>query len=183
MDCNIWHFKCRSTRYYILHPWAFIKDVFRAVKYAHQRCTRGYADSDWYNISEWFINVLPNMIDDLAENHCGYPGECFGFTDEDWTKYLKEIVWHLHNASEDQDKVTNEYEEEWEKINRERFSNAEIWTDENGSKHKKVPELTESQLELCKKYTNRCREIYDWRCEQVKIALLLIGSHFFNLWD
>ena len=42
--------------------WDNIKDFFRGFKYTYQRATKGYCDYDLFSISDWFLEMFPNML-------------------------------------------------------------------------------------------------------------------------
>jgi len=144
---------------------------------------RGFADVDWFNLYDWLIGVLAPMFEEYAENHYGYPGEINGFTDEQWTQYLKDIARHLRNASEDQTVELNQFEEEHDEYIEERFGSTCRWTDNHGATHSVLPELTERGKEISDKYYARMREIDEWRLKEAQTALKMIGDCFFDMWD
>ena len=49
------------------------KDAKREEKAKQQRYERGYADSDVWNLCNWFICTTRPMLQDLAKNHMGFP--------------------------------------------------------------------------------------------------------------
>ena len=38
-----------------------------------QRAKRGFCDADVWAIDEWFLQIMPNMIEVLADNYEGFP--------------------------------------------------------------------------------------------------------------
>lgn len=89
------------------YPSCWLKNVrmfFRSFKYAYQRATRGYADSDCWDLDAYYLNLLEGSLNHLADNHWGYPGNEEFDTDEKWTAYLKEMAQQFHRANE-----SNEY--------------------------------------------------------------------------
>ena len=183
MERNVWRM-CKSPwLYYITHPWKWIQDFILSIKWTYQRATKGYADVDWFGLFDWMIVVFSNMFDEFAEKHYGYPGEHAGFTGEKWTKYLREIAEHMRNASEDQEVQKNEFEELWSKISDDRWSKVKQWSDENGHIHREWPSLDEDQNAIREKYFSREKEIYDWRLNEARTALSMIGERFFDMWD
>jgi len=180
---NIWKFGGYSRRYYITHPWKWVSDFLRRVRWAWQRSKRGYADCDWWNMDYWMIAVLPSMFDDFAKYHCGYPAGESGFTDEQWTAYIKEIAQHLRNCDEEQKTNVNEYEEEFEAMMDARSTLKVIRKDERDNIVHELPEETPEEKELSRKYFDRHEEIYTWRCNEAIKAFEMIGKQFFSLWD
>ena len=183
MELNVWKFgRCRR-RYYLTHPLKWLRDVSLSVKWTYQRATRGYADIDWYELHYWMISVLSSMFDEYAEHHYGYPGEEAGFTDGQWTTYLRAIAAHMRNASEDQQIQKNEYEADFKRISEVRSAGMHRYVDEKGFVHHEFPPVTDKQKETIEKYFARLKEIDDWRLNEAQTALKMIGDQFFSLWD
>ena len=144
---------------------AFIIDI----KHFFQRGKYGWADSDWFNFDGWFIYVIPQMLNELKNNHYGYPvyintdiGKKYVTDPVEWENYLDEIITHLQFANENLEfpETTNEYEPDW--LNPNPF---------NGNK------------ELERKYYEREKEIYEFRDKEMKTALKMIADNFWTLWD
>ena len=183
MEMNVWKIgRCR-LRYYLMHPLKWLGDLRLSIKWARQRCKKGYADIDWYNLYDWMIEVFSNMFEEYAKNHYGYPGEEAGFTSEQWTEYLHAISVHMKNASDDQEVQKNEYEDSWEKMSDERWSKLKKWKDDNGFIHHEWPPMTEEQEAIRDRYFTREKEITDWQLSEAQTALRMIGEQFFQLWD
>ena len=53
--------------------WDNIKDFFRGFKYAYQRATKGYCDYDLFSISDWFLEMFPNMLKEFSDGTHSYP--------------------------------------------------------------------------------------------------------------
>lgn len=60
-------------RYRERNPFKKILYRVKQMKWAYQRATRGYADIDAWEIRGWFLNVMPAMLDRLAESADSYP--------------------------------------------------------------------------------------------------------------
>ena len=183
MELNVWKFGRSRKLYYLTHPLKWLKDFILSVKWSYQRATRGYADIDWFELYDWMISVLSSMFDEYAEYHCGYPGEQAGFTDEQWTAYLRDIATHMRNASEDQQIQKNEYEADFDRISKERSAGVRRYTDDKGFIVHEFPPATDKQKETIEKYFARLKEIDDWRLSEAQTALKMIGDQFFSLWD
>ena len=92
-----------------------IKRFFRKLKWAYQRATKGYCEFDVWDMSMWFIDVVPNMLEDLANNGHGYPGNSQFDTFEKWSTYLKDLADKFRQADEDYCEERNLYEDEFNK--------------------------------------------------------------------
>ena len=51
------------------------KRFFRCIKWAWQRATKGYCDKDLWSIDEWFLSIMPDMLEGFKKTRIGYPGE------------------------------------------------------------------------------------------------------------
>ena len=72
--------------------------VIRFFRYAYQRCTRGFCDSDTYEICFWFTKIFPEMLDYLKEHNLSHPHKL----DEEWI----ELHWDELGLSRDCEKVS-----------------------------------------------------------------------------
>lgn len=161
---NIFKNYCYAKRYYIFHPWKFVSQTFRNIKFAWQRATKGYCDYDYWNIDYYLLKLLPELFDDFRKNLHGHP--C-SFTEEEWDNFLlKEVIEPLRNAQEEQEVEINEFE-------------TEIFN------YFKDGSLTDMNYppELWNKYMAREKEIDDWRDKQMRKAFASIIMNFWNLWD
>ena len=70
---TVFNYGC-STKYYITHPWKWIKETYYNFKNAWKRAINGYCYPDWCNFDEWFKEIAPSMLRDIADKGYGYPG-------------------------------------------------------------------------------------------------------------
>lgn len=87
----------------MLH-WSFrdpinnFRNIKKIIKYSWQRITKGYCDYDRYDIDRYLIDLLPNMLEDLADKTHSYPA---GFNDlECWQNHLRHIADRFKNAKD-----------------------------------------------------------------------------------
>ena len=79
--------------------WQFIKDIPFLVKCCHQRIHKGYCVKDTWDIDQWFVSTLKPMLQELRDNHRGFPSY---FIDEFWQQhkdvmgmsYEEFVSWH-----------------------------------------------------------------------------------------
>lgn len=85
-----------------------IESLPRETKFFFQRGFRGWADNDVWSLDYTLSKRISEMINHLADNHMGYPGEgsAYGETDKKWTKTLKE----LSEAFKHYNKLNDEYD-------------------------------------------------------------------------
>jgi hypothetical protein len=162
----------RSWRFYLRYPWEFFEDTWLNLKAAWQRATRGWADRDTWNLDNYLLEILPEMIDYLREHTHGYPGDFP--TLESWDNYLKEeIIIPLRNARESQTVQKNEYKEELLSYP------MEFVKKEDGFAALEFAE----PVELRKKWYEREKEINEWRKKELEKGMRNLSSVFFSLWD
>ena len=99
-----------SKTYCLLHPWAVAAHKLRDIKCAYQRATKGYCFRDIWNIDEWFLEIMPEMLDDFIKTHHGHPSN---MTDEEWIDILQKMSKSLKNAHECNTEFVNPYDEEF----------------------------------------------------------------------
>lgn len=102
-----------TKRWYLMHPIRFFRDMKYFFKAAWKRMTKGYCGMDVWNFSDWFCEIIPTMLKELADEANGYP---YGLTPEKWHEILHEMATHIENAREDWGHDENPYElfsEEW----------------------------------------------------------------------
>ena len=67
-----------------------IKDAWWNFRKRCQRFKRGYAYSDVWDMDQWFMDTIKQMLIHLKEHGCGYPME---FNDRDeWCAILDEMI-------------------------------------------------------------------------------------------
>lgn len=66
-----------------------------------QRGKKGYSNIEAYSIKDWFLNIMPHMLDDMISDLHGYP---LGLEEinslEDWESELKLMSYCFRQASE-----------------------------------------------------------------------------------
>jgi hypothetical protein len=98
------------------YPDCWIKNArmfFRSFKYAYQRVTRGWANCDTFDLDDYLEHVLYESLNYLADNHMGWPCNDKFPTDEDWTKYLKDMAQKFYTCNEVNDTYPHPEEDKW----------------------------------------------------------------------
>ena len=130
------------------HPIQSINDVFTSLKWSRQRRKKGYCEYDLYSISNWFMKVVPEMIEEARAKKLGIPSvlieearnshnidpsEDFYSIPEElldeiekeasnkWDAILTRMVFLMRESDEDTCSRKNPYEEEYNKA-REEFA-------------------------------------------------------------
>lgn len=119
------------------------------LRYARQRIRRGYCDQDTWNLYSWFLDVVPEMLQDMRDHGTGYPcsegpnvsrsitidaynratGENRTATEQEqagfdqglanWNKILDRMIFLFHEADEGRCARKNPHEEAYHAASRE----------------------------------------------------------------
>lgn len=105
------YFRSWSTRHYLTHPWKFFKDIHIYIKNFIHRAIYGYAWVDLWNMDCYLNQLIPNMLEQLADRSHGWPQGPEWPEFEDWTKELHVIaeLWRLTAVDPLADKDEIEY--------------------------------------------------------------------------
>ena len=58
---NVW---CKQDFLWLRRkPWKIIPLICRNIGYSWQRITKGYCDKDLWNIDGWFMDLMPDMLE------------------------------------------------------------------------------------------------------------------------
>lgn len=115
-------------------------------KWGRQRAKRGYSDNDAWNISSWFLDVMPKMLRQMRNNLHGCPtgvsapmnnSQAVVLTDEEkeslpmkkWEETLDRMIFLLGEMNEDTCSYVNPYKKEHDKMN-EDFRKKYGWSGE-----------------------------------------------------
>ena len=130
-------------------------------------------------MDSWFLEIIPNMLDDLAYNGCGYPGTDEFNTPEKWNTYLHNLANDFRMCTEDSADKLNEYYEDFIKS----FDGRRVTEEnENGNLCVKLQSTPEGE-EIAKKYFNRCKEIRDEQNTILEDAMNRLAHILPSLWD
>ena len=102
-----------SRRYYLTHPWKLVKEFFRNCNHAWRRAIYGWTWEDCWNLEDWLLNLLPEMLRHMADNGSAYPGSKPFETPEKWHDWLHSMADVLESLQEENWYSQNEYEEEF----------------------------------------------------------------------
>ena len=152
--------------------WDNIKDFFRGFKYAHQRAVKGYCDYDLFSISDWFLEVFPNMLKEFSDETYSYP---YDMEEKEWGKYLVEMREHFLNACKEYENSSPEARKEFD----------ELYKDFSAAEYFKNPELynTKERKEKIKEYYKKVKEYDNYKQEELKKGMDMFQKRFWDLWD
>ena len=143
-----------------------IKDWLRELKWKFQRFHRGYSDNDAWSIRDWFLLIMPKVLDTMRANLHGSP---YGITFEEWQNILERMSYCFKEAHEETCSQTNEYEDMFDIYFEE---------NENGTYSSKV-----SNEEIYIKWAKRQEEISEYQTKKLHEGLDLFKKYFWDLWD
>lgn len=140
--------------FFLRHPLLFFKGVGRALKWSWQRITKGYCDCDRWCIEDWFLSIMPSMLNEFAEKTYTTP---ILMEEEEWRCIVKNMARKFENCQGDKIDEMNEF-------SRPFMDNVK---DE----------------EIKKKFFDRQEELVQWRENELHEAFTLFETHLGSLWD
>ena len=167
---------------WVPHNWFYnIRNFFRNIGRAWQRALYGYCDADLWNFDTYLTYMISHGLENLAENHCGYPGCPPVDTSEAWTAMLKDIAQYLKESEEQYDEKflwINPLQEKSDLLDRK------MTTEKTEDGHYRVNfNLTVDEEKLKHDWYNLEIERGNLRASKKDYALDLIKQYWFNLWD
>ena len=175
MSQNVFTYGYRKS-YYCRHPIKFLKETWCNLRAAYWRATKGWAPRDCWEFSYWFLDIAPEMLNYLADNGVGYPGDEEFDTIEKWHDWLHAQANNLIACREEEIEKHNEYEEafmrSFKDMRKEEY-------DENGN----LTITFSDETDIDKKYFARCKELW---AEAGKLRLntfMELALHFPAIWD
>ena len=172
----------RSTRYYLTHPWEWFKDLGYCLRDAYQRITRGYADTDWFNMDSHLLELLPAMLKELAAHSHSYPGRAPFDTPEKWSAWLNEMADNLISCREEEIDKANEYYKEYIESIKLNWNDTKESEDENGARTITWA-CNPNHEEISKLYFARYKELGDAAQQRLEDTLKFLSQYFYDLWD
>lgn len=137
-----------------------IINLFRDIQCAYQRITKGYCFRDTWEISNWFLEIMPNMLTDLKNNCHGY----FGNSQEEYEAMLDKMIECFKEANQRTCSMKNEYYDTF----------PHYWESDNLTKEEKINQ---------KKWFDKENEISKYQQQKLNEGLELFNNHFNELWD
>ena len=156
MNMSVWQWPY-TKRYYLTHPWKWVKHFFTNCRDAYRRMRYGWTYSDVWNWDDWFLTIVPDMFKHLAHYSMAYPGADPFSTPDEWQAWLLKVANLIEQSSEEWCNENNEYYEP--------FMNN--FSDEENRK----------------KYFARQEELTNICHSNISEALTEIATHFYKIWD
>ena len=203
-------YSCFEKGWRFENPVHFCKRIAKNVKCAYQRILFGYCDRDVWSIRDWFLAVIPNMLDDMSDNLHGFPSsyspdsidiheiqikDASMSSLEEWMKTLKHMAFLLREADEETCTRKNPYESEWLAVHDafyakygflgEGLKSPEEIEEEKGTSYKRMhfPGELPEYKELTSRYFQEERNLCDYRNQCKKEGMEMFDKWFWDLWD
>ena len=176
-------------------PFLTLKLFFRGVKWSWQRARKGYCDGDVFGVSDWFLGIVPNMLDEIKANTYSFPPTLM---DEGWETVGVKSIEETFSASEEDRRKAEAYgRKKWEEIltrtaflfreanseacTRKNAYEAEYWQmkKELQDKGKNLLECPEYE-DIVNRYMEEQRAIYVYQEECRKEGFKLFYEWFYN---
>lgn len=176
------------------HPAGFetpirkLKRFQRNLRYSYQRIRYGYCESDVWSIDLWFLNVMPNMLDDLRKS-----AQSNASTQEN--QLLSEMAFLFREAQEETCSKKNPYKKARLRAQRDFEKMYGPW----GEKLKIAAEIREEKKHnilishtmedvpkyqpIAAKYRVAEQKLSEYRTDCRNRGLKLFCEHFHELWD
>lgn len=184
-----------------------VKHFFRCIKWSIQRITRGFADSDVWNMNSYLQKLIPDMLQHLKSNRNGSPaclGEDYVNADgvlvndtchEEWDKILDKMIFLWHESDEVLCSKKNPYEDEHlmafqEFDERYGFLGEGLMTEEEKDEQARDGNLTMHFMgelpeykEIDDKYKEESQKLDKYRSDCKDAAIDMLKKYFDSLWD
>lgn len=203
-------YSCFEGKYcWWINPVYRVKRMGHNIKYAYQRIKYGYCERDVWSIDGWFLNVVPNMLQDLRKTAHGFPskvGNMVGYDDQNidevkmqeavdkWDSILAEIIFYLREANEDTCQKKNPFEEQyhadWREFDAKYAGGEKLKTSKEKAEEKKkglyrryTPSDLPEYRDTADKFIDEERRLSAYRDECKDKGLKLFCEWFWDLWD
>lgn len=187
--------------------FAKIKHFLRCVKWSKQRITRGYADTDVWEMFSFLQSVLPEMLQSLKDTRHGSPGylgENYVNEDgilvndtchEEWNQILDQMIFLWRETNEDTCSQKNQYENEYFKAfdefcDKYGVLGCKLQTEKELEENRKrgaskIHFMNEIPMykEISDNYNEREKELEEYRKECKDEVFDMMKKYFFDLWD
>ena len=158
------------------NPIRNIPQLFRNIKYAYQRITRGYSDADVWSLDYFISELLYGALNQLADEGYTWNNEKFN-TPEEWKAYLKDMANHFNNCLIDNSEKSDETYDKLCKYRQEKIAQGINTTLSDDIE--KDPYLTE----LINDWLESEKEVSLKREQEKNLACDMLKEIFFSLWD
>jgi len=85
-----------------------IGNFCRDIRHAWERATNGYAEDDTWEISYWFLDIMPRILTDFKDNLHSHPGD---ITFEQWEVIISDMAFNFKEATDEFCSYKNKYDD------------------------------------------------------------------------
>ena len=186
-----------------------LKEFGRDLRRCHERIWRGYCDADTFSIFDWFLGIMPTMLEDFRDHlhSCpdapDFPSHKVALDEADeeaddmkaWKAVLDRMIFLMKEADEDTCTRENPYEAEHKKASDEftekyglfgekLLTDAERKESENGAGTRMyMLSDAEEYKPISDLYREEWLKIIEYRRACKDEALALFSKWFYDLWD
>lgn len=198
---NVWDWQ--EFRWLLREPWKIPGFLLKNIKYSWQRITKGYCDMDLWSIDDWFMGVMPDMLQQFKDTKHGSPVSlgkdyvnengilCNDSCHDEWNRILEQMIFLFREMNRDTCQKKNPYEKEhenvWEEFEKKYGIFGEGIEMEEGRRKigrkicfpEELPEYKDSE----DRYYAVEKELTEYREACKNKAFELFSTWFYDLWD
>lgn len=174
------------------------KEMLRDLKCCYQRIKKGYCYRDLWNIDSWFLNVIPDMLEEFRDSTNGFPTSFLRSdgpsTEEEsdrafekWKAILTEMAFLFREANEETCQRKNPYAEEHADVQHKfikRFGFNGKWMNKKDGTRVFIRDLSDipKYKALDENYHRVEHELWEYREDCRKKAMSMFSEYFYELW-
>ena len=155
--------------------WKNLNGFRRDIYYAWQRANNGYCDQDTWDISQWFLNTIPQILTRFKDNLHSYHPD---FTYEEWVAIIERMIYCFKEGNEETCSLTNQYLGTFPLG----FNFEEDKDNPNFHRLIELP-MTEEEKNNKRLWLEETLNISDYQEKMKKEGLELFIKYFNHLWD
>ena len=184
-----------------------LKCFGKELKYSYQRLRKGYCDYDLFSIYDWFLAVMPVMLQEYKDSRIGSPSELGeNYPDEhgimqndtchkEWDEILDRMIFLFQEADESTCKRLNPFDDEASRIYDEfdekyGFFGEKLQTEQERAEREKTGNTTmhfpgelPEYKDAMERYFAAEEDLRKYREKCKDEAFALFSRWFYSLWD
>jgi len=158
-----------------------IKQFFRNIKYAVQRVRYGFCEADTWNLDEHLGVLISNMLVELADNTHGYP---YGYTVEEWDKFLRDMAQHMINSTDAYETVMSKKTDmAAEEMHSYVISDEFVKQEDGLYRWEQKYSDEEAHKKALDRWLETEKDLRNFKDSEKDTALNMLKTVWFNLWD
>lgn len=149
---------------------AHFRNICSIVRNVYYRAVYGFCPYDTWELYAYISMLMENALTYFKNNCHGHP---IDMTEEEWDKYLDEMINRFHYVNLDEDEITQPLYDKWEET-----CDAHIEAGENPFKSG-IKEV----IDAWKAWSEASNEFDERKENAIKEALQMLNERYFDLWD